>query len=146
MIYILNCQLDQGNPFENISFGCFSFTNSSLYVNCFSCLVSLFLFFFVTSLIGRRFKVQMDDDLKHTAKSTQEFLKVKKWNILQWPSQSPVFNLTEHVFYSLKTKLKVERPSKRTTEVSCSKGLAKHHKEGNPVSGDVSGDVHEFQT
>ncbi len=28
-----------------------------------------------------------------------------------------------------------------TTEVSCSKGLAMHHKEGNPVIGDV----HEFQ-
>ncbi len=28
--------------------------------------------------IGRRFIVQMDDDPKHTAKSTQEFLKVKK--------------------------------------------------------------------
>ncbi len=29
-----------------------------------------------------------------------------------------------------------------TTEVSCRKGLAKHHKGGNPVSGDV----HDFQT
>ncbi len=29
-----------------------------------------------------------------------------------------------------------------TTEVSWSKGLAKHHKGGKPVSGDV----HEFQT
>ncbi len=29
-------------------------------------------------LIGRHFIVQMDDDPKHTAKVTQEFLKVKK--------------------------------------------------------------------
>ncbi len=29
-------------------------------------------------LIGKRFIVQMDDDPKHTAKATQEFLKVKK--------------------------------------------------------------------
>ncbi len=29
-------------------------------------------------LIGRRFIVQMDDDTKHTARKTQEFLKVKK--------------------------------------------------------------------
>ncbi len=40
-------------------------------------------------LIGRRFMVQMNDDPKHTAKATQEFLKVKQWNILQWLSQSP---------------------------------------------------------
>ncbi len=33
--------------------------------------------------IGRRFILQMDNDPKHTAKATQEFLKVKKWNILQ---------------------------------------------------------------
>ncbi len=33
-------------------------------------------------LIGRRFIGQIDDDPKHTAKATQEFLKVKKWNIL----------------------------------------------------------------
>ncbi len=32
-------------------------------------------------LIGQRFIVQMDDDPKHTAKATLEFLKIKKWNI-----------------------------------------------------------------
>ncbi len=37
-------------------------------------------------LIGRHFIVQMDDDPKHTAKATQEFLKVKNWNILKCPS------------------------------------------------------------
>ncbi len=51
----------------------------------------------------------MDDDPKHTANATQEFLKVKKVHILQWPSQSPDFNLIEHSFHLLKTKLKAER-------------------------------------
>ncbi len=64
-------------------------------------------------LIGRRFIVQMDDDPKHTAKATQEFLKVKKWIILQWPSQSPDLNPIEHAFHLLKTKLKTERPTNK---------------------------------
>ncbi len=34
-------------------------------------------------LIWWHFIVQMDDDPKHTAKATQEFLKIKKLNILQ---------------------------------------------------------------
>ncbi len=49
-------------------------------------------------LIGRCFIVQIDDDPKHTAKATQEFLKLKKWNILQWPSQSPDLNPIEQHF------------------------------------------------
>jgi len=56
----------------------------------------------------------MDYDPKHTAKETQEFLKVKKWNILQWSaSQSPDFNPIEHAFHLLKTKLKAERPTNK---------------------------------
>ncbi len=49
-------------------------------------------------LIGRRLIIQMDNNPEHTAKTTQEFLKVKKWNILQWPSQSPDFNPIEQHF------------------------------------------------
>ncbi len=64
-------------------------------------------------LIGRRFIVQVDNGPKHTAKATQEFLKVKKWIIRQWPSQSPDLNLIEHAFHVLKTKLKAERPTNK---------------------------------
>ncbi len=87
-------------------------------------------------LIGQ---LSIKQNTKHTAKATQEFLKVKKWNILQWPSQSPDLNPIEHGFHLLKTKWEGRKTHKQTTtEVSCSKGLAKHHKGGN--------DVHEFQT
>ncbi len=64
-------------------------------------------------LTGRCFIIQMDNDAKHTAKATQGFLKVKKWNILQWPSQSPDLNPIEHAFHILKTKLKAERPTNK---------------------------------
>jgi len=64
-------------------------------------------------LIARRFTVQMDNDPKHTAKATQEFFKAKKWNILQWPSQSPDLNPIEHAFHLLKTKLMAERQTNK---------------------------------
>ncbi len=51
-------------------------------------------------MIERRL-VQMDDDPKHTAKTTQEFLSD--------------LNLIEHAFHLLKTKLKAERATKRVS-------------------------------
>ncbi|CAJ0964271.1 unnamed protein product [Ranitomeya imitator] len=36
-------------------------------------------------LTGRRFILQMDNDPKHKSKATQEFIKAKKQNILEWP-------------------------------------------------------------
>ncbi|KAG2464485.1 TCB1 transposase, partial [Polypterus senegalus] len=64
-------------------------------------------------LIGRCFMIQMDNDPKNTAKATQEFIKAKKWKILEWPRQSPDLNLFEHAFYFLKTKLRTERPTNK---------------------------------
>ena len=66
-----------------------------------------------SELIGRRFTVQMDNDLKHTAKATKEFFKAKKWNVMQWPSQSLDLNLIEHAFHLLKTKLKGKCPKNK---------------------------------
>ena len=35
--------------------------------------------------LERRFTFQQDNDLKHKAKSTQEWLNNKKMNVLEWP-------------------------------------------------------------
>lgn len=43
-------------------------------------------------LIGKCFTVQMDNDSKHTAKALEEFLKAKKWDLLQRPSHTPDLN------------------------------------------------------
>ncbi len=87
-------------------------------------------------LIGWCVIVQMHNDPKHTAKATQEFLKVKRWIFLQWSSQSPDLNLIEHAFHLLKTQLNVERPTNKQ-QLKSAAVKAKHHKGGNPVSGDV---------
>ena len=57
-------------------------------------------------LIARRFTVQIDNDPQHTGKATKEFFKAKKWNVMQWPNQSPDLNPIEHAFHLLKKKLK----------------------------------------
>ena len=52
-------------------------------------------------LLGWHFRVDMDNDPKHTANATQEFFKAKRWNILQWPNHSPDLNPIEHAFQLL---------------------------------------------
>ena len=55
----------------------------------------------------------MDNDPKHTVKATKEFFKAKKWNVMQWPSQSPDLNPTEHAFQLLKIQLKGKCPKNK---------------------------------
>ena len=96
-----------------------------------------------SELIGWRFTVQMDNDPTHTAKATKEFFKTKKWNVMQWPSQSPDLNLNEHAFHLSEDNTEGKMPQEQAgTEDSCSRSLAEHHQGWNPASGDV----YAFQT
>ncbi len=63
-----------------------------------------------TRFIGKCFILHQDNDPKHPASSVKEFIRAKKWKVLDCPSQSPDLNLIEHEFHQLKRRIKAETP------------------------------------
>lgn len=78
----------------------------------------------------------MENEPKHTATANKEFLKEKKWNVTQWPSQLPDLNPTEHAFHLMKTKLNGKFPNKQELKTEQRSGRAAAGL--NPASADVS--------
>lgn len=64
--------------------------DKSIRMNSEFCFRPYYLLMFSQML--QNFLVQMDNDLKYSMKTTNEFVNVKKWNVLQRPSQSSDLN------------------------------------------------------
>ncbi len=95
-----------------------------------------------TRFIGECFILHRDNDPKHSASSVKEFIRAKKWKVLDCPSQSTDLNPIEHEFHQLKRRVNAETPqNKQQLELAALKT-------GGSISKDEtkSGDVYRSQT
>ncbi len=66
-----------------------------------------------TRFIGKCFILHQNNDPNHPASSVKEFIRAKKWKVLDCPSQSPDLNPIAHEFHQLERRVKAKTPQNK---------------------------------
>ncbi len=82
-----------------------------------------------TRLIGKCFILHNDNDPKHPASSVKEFIRAKKWEVLNCPSQSPDLNpIWTWISPAEEENKGRNSPKQATIGIGCIKGWEKYFK------------------